>query len=118
MTQDTLYFRLGEALREAGDCYSLNDILDGISAGHFQSFAVGDSWAVTQILDFPRRRVLEIFMAVGWLGDMFELEERVEQFARQEGCTLIRAYGRKGWNRFAKSRGWDNSHTVFTKEIG
>ena len=51
-----------KALDRMGNTHSLPDILALIEDGAMQSFAMGPTWAITQILDFPRKRVLEIFM--------------------------------------------------------
>jgi hypothetical protein len=62
---------------------------------------------VTDVRPFPRRRVLAIdFIAGRGIGQWWPLfVERMDQHARERGCTLITAYGRPGWVRFWKSRG-------------
>jgi hypothetical protein len=105
-------------LGHAGYTHSLQDILDEIKAGTMQSFVSGNSWAVTCILDTPRRRVLEIFMVVGALADLVDLEAQVIEFAKNNGVTLVRAYGRQGWLKvFSQFDGWKPKQTVFIKEI-
>lgn len=109
--------RLQRALFYAGNTHTLSDILSEVHSGQMQSFCVGDSWAVTRILDTPRRRVLEIFMAVGMLDDMPELERQIEVFAKEHSVTLMRTFGRRGWLETGKSLGWKPRQTVFIKEI-
>lgn len=114
---DLMFRRLNRALRYVGYTHSLQDILDEIKAGTMQSFVSGDSWAVTCILDTPRRRVLEIFMAVGRLDNMPDLEFQIEEFAKANGVTLLRTFGRRGWLKTGKSLGWKPRQTVFIKEL-
>lgn len=114
---DLMFRRLDRALQSAGYTHTLQDIIDEINAGTMQSFVFRDSWAVTCILDTPRRRVLEIFMAVGRLRDMPELEHRITEYARENDVTLMRTYGRFGFKATAKNLGWRSVQTVFTKEL-
>jgi hypothetical protein len=117
IVDDLMMKRMRRALREGGDTHTLGDIIAEIDAGNMQSFVVGNSWAVTCILDTPRRRVLEIFMAVGVWADMPELHRQVTEFAKEHGVTLIRAFGRRGWLKTGKAHGWAANQYVFTKEI-
>lgn len=71
-----------------------------------QSFAEGDSWAVTQICNFPRAKVLEILVALGDLEACRKLHDRIIQFADEHDIGLVQAYGRRGWISDAKSHGW------------
>jgi len=49
-----------------------------------------------------------------WLD---ELIETLEIFAKEQGCTHIEAYGRKGWVKAAEHLGFKESYTIITKEI-
>jgi hypothetical protein len=58
---------------------------------------------VTELHQTEWRKVCEIVACGGkemrhWL----HLIERIEQFARDEGCTATRIVGRKGWARVLK----------------
>ena len=53
-----------------GGLYTLNDILTAIAEGRMQSFVEGNSWVITQVMSFPRAKVLEVFAAVGDLDDL------------------------------------------------
>lgn len=46
-----------------------------------------------------------------WLG----LIDGIETFARKEGCTWVRIYGRKGWLRALD--GYEQRHVVIEKEL-
>ena len=98
--------KLKRALDLMGGLFTVNDILERIAEGKMQSFVEGNSWAVTEIQAFPRRRVLTIVAALGDLEDLRILHDRVLQFAEAENCTLVRAFGRLGWMPDAHERGW------------
>ena len=102
-----LYHRkLERALDYQGGLFALSDILERISNGTMQSWVEGNSWAVTQISIYPRRRVLEIVAAVGDLGDCRILHGRILKFANEMNVDLVAAYGRRGWARDADRNGW------------
>jgi hypothetical protein len=46
-----------------------------------------------------------------WLN----LIDRIEEFARNEGCTCVRIYGRKGWLRALD--GYEQTHIILKKEL-
>lgn len=104
------------ALAEMGDTHSLDDIVDMINSGTMQSFVEGDTWVITQIIDFPRKRVLEVFLVVGDMSSALEIYNRVFAFAREEGCVLVRAFGRDGWQKWAAPRGWRNGQRIYYRE--
>jgi len=62
--------------------------------------------AVTQIVQYPRRKVLEI-VAIGGDGSARwgeELHRALVAFAREHGCSHVRAYTRPGGARRLKRR--------------
>jgi hypothetical protein len=106
MTVHPYHRKLARALDRMGALWTVQDILLAIAEGRMQSFAEGDSWAVTQIAVFPRAKVLEILVALGDLEACRILHDRILQFARDHDIGLVQAYGRRGWIEDAKSRGW------------
>lgn len=109
--------KVEKLLRIGGGTHELQDILDAIKSGSMQSFVSGDSWAVTQVAEFPRKRVLEVLFLVGRLEDVPALRDQVEAFGRAVGADFVRAYGRPGWEATAKSLGWQPSQRIFAKDL-
>ena len=106
MTAAIYHRKLARMLDAMGGLHTLNDILTAIAEGRMQSFVEGDSWIVTQVVSFPRAKVLEVFAAIGDLDDLRILHDRIIDFAAEIGAGVIRAYGRKGWLPDAVARGW------------
>ena len=99
--------KLARVLDRMGAVQNVNDILAAIAAGKMQSFVCGDSWVITQVVDFPRARVLEIVAAIGDRAECLRIhDERILQYARDNDISLIQAYGRRGWLGDARDRGW------------
>jgi len=109
--------QLEEALAHMGGTHTFQDVLDAIKDGQMQSFAEGNTWVVTQVLDFPRKRVLEIILVAGEMAEAEALYEKVLSFGREIGCQLVRTFGRDGWAKQAKTNGWTNGHRIFLKDL-
>lgn len=101
-------------LAENGGFYEFADILDHIERGMMQSFVQGDTWVVTQINEFPRRKALEVVFVVGNLSDLAAAEEQVTKFAHEIGAELLMTAGRKGFNR-KHLPGWIPTSTNFVR---
>jgi hypothetical protein len=119
MTVPLYHRKLERALDRQGGLWSITDILERISQGTMQSFVRGNSWAVTQISVFPRRRILEIVAVVGDLGDCRLLHNEIIAFADKMNVDLVAAYGRLGWVRDARRNGWKVKTTsyLYHKEL-
>jgi hypothetical protein len=106
MTAHPFHAHLARVLDRMGGLYSVNDILGAIARNEMQSFVEGDSWIVTRVAKFPRRRALEVIVALGSLDELRALHDRILAFAKSEDVSVILAYGRKGWLADASARGW------------
>lgn len=112
--------KLRKALKVAGDTYTLEDILIEINEGRMQSFVEGESWAVTQIVDFPRKRYLEIVFAIGNIDELKVIYPQVERYAREIAADGMRAFGRPGWMKQfqIEKHGWSETTRVYVREFG
>jgi len=106
MTAAPYHRKMARALERMGGLYTLNDILTAIAEGRMQSFAVNNTWAITQVVQFPRARQLQIVALVGDLADIDELQAKIFAYANDVNASLVSAYGRRGWKRHALARGW------------
>lgn len=109
--------KVNRALEGMGNTHTFEDILALIESGAMQSFASDNTWAVTQILDFPRKRVMEIFLVVGDMADAEKLHDEVLAYARGVGCQVVRCFGRDGWAKHARVHGWIEGQRVFLMEL-
>ena len=109
--------RLARALRLGGDTHTIDDIHQAIARGTMQCFVKGNSFAITEVINAPQKRFLNVFLIVGELN-ILELHDEVEAFAKQAGCDFMQAYGRPGWTPKIKSLGWEPDRIVFRRKIG
>lgn len=117
MELKALHNRLEKLLRIQGGLYDLEDILHEIAVGRMQSFVEGDTWIVTSVHDYPKKRVLFVEFVVGELSEALEARKQIERFAAEQGCAFIETKGRRGWHEFGIERGWMPVATVFRKEL-
>lgn len=109
--------RFEKLLEDGGGYYAVDDILDLINAGAMQSFSDGHSWAITQVNEFPRKKVVDIVFVVGELESLTEiLENKVEKFARSINADAITASGRPGWDK-VKSEGWKRLSVNYSRSL-
>ena len=91
--------KLARVLDRMGSVYLVQDILAAIAENRMQSFCVGNTWAITQIVDFPRARQLQLVAYVGDLKDVDALHQKIIDFADENNCGLLSTHGRLGWLR-------------------
>lgn len=111
------YAKLARALKDGGNLYTVQDILAAIAESRMQSFAEGDTWAITEVNSFPSRKIVTIAYVVGDLKDAEILHDRIIEFAKSIGATMVKAFGRAGWSKDAKEHGWRIAGHVYCKDI-
>ena len=116
ITDSFMMRKMARALQQSNNLYNLNDIKKMLSDGSAQGHVVGDTWAVTQVHDWPARRSVNILVVVGNLEDSLKLEEKIENWAKDIGANLITGVGRDGWWNF-RTPGWKKTGTLYSKDI-
>lgn len=88
-----------EPALEYDNTYNIEDVADCISNGSMQLWPTSNSAVVTQVQNFPRMKVLHIFLAGGNLEELETLTPHIQKFAEDMGCRKITLTGRRGWSR-------------------
>jgi len=109
--------RLEQALEHGGGTFALHDIVEGLEEGRFQLFWNSGGMAVTEVIQCPQKRYLNIFLAAGEMKAVLKLHRKVEKFAREMECDFMQASARKGWEKFNPEYGWKTTHTVYQREL-
>ena len=112
LAPDLLKKRLDRALGVAGNTHSPADVAEAVAEGRMQSWTRGDSLVVTEVLEYPRTKALNVFLAVGNLEEVLDLIPDMAAFGREHGCTRMRMQGRKGWARVLPRIGWKEDKQV------
>lgn len=106
------------ALPYARGTFTIEDIEDGIERGRFVFWAGEKSAVITEILNYPRKRVLHYFLIGGDLAELQDfMEPRITAWGKMNGCSGASGAGRPGLERvFAKS-GFEPAWRIIYKDI-
>ena len=105
------------ALGYSGGTHDFRDVVDGVLSGKLQLWAGEKGCAVTEIIVYPKRKVLHTFLAGGEMDQILDFQESAAEFGRMNGCTKMTIAGRKGWTRVLKAHDWEETFVVMGKEI-
>ena len=105
------------ALDKGGNTHSFKDIVDGVISGTLQLWAGEKGCAVTEIVVYPNKKVLNVFLAGGKLEQITDMQEDAVKWAKEQGCDGMSLSGRKGWIKILNKTGWKPLQTVLAKEI-
>jgi hypothetical protein len=109
---------LTASLEHAHGTHTLDDVEAGVQNGSLQLWTGPQSAIVTEVLEYPRVKVLHIFLAGGNLAEIEAMYEPIAAWARTLGCTQVRCTGRPGWERtFLKHRGWRKAQVVLQGDL-
>lgn len=100
--------RLQKCLDGMGNTHEIEDVVAACRAGLMQWWQDGDLVTITQVSQFPRKRVLNCLATFGrWTPEAAQrLHDRVTEFGRLEGCEYFTTEGRKGWSKTLGAMGW------------
>lgn len=107
------------ALVYNGHTHRFEDVVAEIEAGTAQFWPAPNSCIVTQIDTQPARKILVFWLAAGNSVELKAMEPMVVEWGQEEGCTLARMAGRKGWAKsFLTDVGWrDTQHILMEKAL-
>lgn len=83
----------------------------------FQFWPGVSSAAVTQIVSQPHFREAHIWLAGGDLEELDRGLASVEAFARASHCKRVTVWGRRGFARHLKTRGYDLQFVSLAKDL-
>lgn len=106
-----------DALAYSHGTHDLLDILNGIKEGQYQLWEGERGCIVTEVLQYPKKKVFHVFLGGGDMDQLTDMHSSVIAFAKQLGCKELTMSGRVGWSRALKKHGWEHAHTTLYKEI-
>ena len=105
------------ALQYSGGTHSFEDVAKGILEGNMQLWPSPRGCIVTEIVIYPRKKVLNVFLGGGELDQLLDMHNDVTDWAKSYGCEALTITGRFGWKKPLKAHGWKPLHASFQKEI-
>lgn len=108
-----------EAALKVYDTHDFEDIVVGVVGGRFDFWSAPDGCIVTEFLEFPKYRALNVFLVGGNLKTVMKMRKTIEAFGKETGCRKLTGSGRKGWARiFTHSKDVDGIYGyMYAKEL-
>lgn len=94
--------------------HTFDDIAAEVLMGRYVLWAFDDAFALTQVVDTPRKRALNIAYLGGNLETIKANAGFVMQYAKECGCHIVVGQGRRGWGRAFGAR---ETYTSIVKEL-
>lgn len=110
---------LQDALDRSGNEYTLEQVRARVEdpSGRTQWWPGQRSAAVTEIVQVGDKLVLNCWLAGGDLGELRDMIDAAELFARRLGCDSVQVSGRKGWVRALRDKGYEPIAYTVEKEL-
>ena len=105
------------ALEYSGGTHIFEDIAEGIIEGRMQLWPSPRGCIVTEIVVYPRKKVLNLFLAGGELDQIVDMNDDITAWGIENGCTAGTMSGRIGWKKVLEPLGWKQMYTTFQKEV-
>ena len=106
-----------DALEYCGGTHKFDDIVEAIYAKRMQLWPGPRGCIVTEIVIYPRKKVLNLFLAGGELDQIVDMNNDITAWAVQNGCSAGTMSGRIGWKKVLEPLGWKQMYTTFQKEV-
>ena len=105
------------ALEYSGGTHDFVDVAEGLYKGTMQLWPSKKGCIVTEIVVYPRKKVLNIFLGGGELDQILDMHQDVIQWAKAQGCKALTMTGRFGWKKPLAKHGWEATHSSYVKEF-
>ncbi len=102
---------------------TVEDVFESIKGDHSQLWiydtATGFGIVVTQIVQYPRRKVCFIKFGTGFNAKEWAVPiiSAIEGFAGYSGCGAVEICARPGWIKLLQEAGYGSRHILLTKEL-
>jgi hypothetical protein len=105
------------AMQYSGGTHDFSDIANGVSSGRMQFWPAPRGAAITEILVYPKKKVLNVFLAGGDMAQVLDMIADAKAWGKCHGCTSISMTGRKGWARVLNKHGWKEQFVTMAQDI-
>ena len=105
------------ALQYSGGTHTAKDVVQGIIEGRMQLWPGENACAVTEIVVYPMKKVLHVFLAGGNMETIVDMQKSAEEWGKAQGCTAMTIAGRKGWSRVLADHGYREQFVTLAKEL-
>lgn len=100
---------------EMDGTHNLDDVLEELRREEVEFWPGEQSAVVTEIIAYPRKKLLVYWIAGGELEELKKLATVINEYGRSRGCQEATIVGRRGWVRALDD--WDEKFTVAVREL-
>ncbi len=105
------------ALKLSGGTHLFQDVVECVKLGTMQLWNSPKGCMVTEIIEYPQKKVFHIFRAGGDLDQIRNFSESAIYFAKLNGCSNMTLAGRRGWVKALAQLGWEEKFATMSVEI-
>jgi len=105
------------SLEYAQGSHTFDDVAALVLTGRLTMWEEGSSFVMTEIVEYPRKRTMHVFLAGGNREDLHSIHPRMIAYARSEGCSDVTLSGRAGWLRVLEHIGWEEVYRVLKLDL-
>ena len=106
-----------EAALEYNNTHEFDDVAAGVLTGRYQLWEMPSGCLITEVVTYPRRKVVNVFLGGGDLQEVMGMHERLEAWAAEIGAKSLTVSGRHGWARTLPKHGWEKQHMAMEKKL-
>ena len=112
--------QIESALVYCGGTHEFADVVGLVLTGRMQMWMKDASVILTEVVNYPRKRICAVFLAAGNQEDLKAMVPGIERWAVAQGCSEGAIFGRKGWLRsFLQADGWEvDPRVTLTRRLG
>ena len=105
------------ALEYSGGTHDFEDVVRGVYSGTMQLWPTPKGCIVTEIVIYPKKKVLNVFLGGGELEQIMDMHIDVIEWAKTQGCSALTMTGRLGWKKPLAVHGWKPLHMSYVKDF-
>tara|TARA_B100000965_G_scaffold215869_1_gene180518 strand:- start:8996 stop:9370 length:375 start_codon:yes stop_codon:yes gene_type:complete len=106
-----------DALVYSNGTHNFDDVVLGIAESRMQLWAAPKGCIVTEIVVYPQKKVLNLFLAGGDLEQLKDMNTDITTWAKAHGCTGGMLTGRLGWKKALAPLGWKLINAQYAVEV-
>jgi hypothetical protein len=105
------------ALAHSNGTHDFESVRAAILAGEMQLWPAPKSAAVTEVVEYAKKKVINVFLAGGDLDEITRGIDSVAAWAKAHGCDSMTIAGRKGWTRVLDKHGFAPAFVVMERAL-
>ena len=109
--------RIEAALAYSGGTHDFEDVARGVMSSKMQVWPTCNSCAITEIICYPKKKVLHVFLAAGDKEELVGMIDSAADWGKSQGCESMTMSGRHGWLKVLGKENWKTVMTVMERTI-